>query len=266
MSESEWLSTALPRRVVAVRQQSGERLHLPELAPGFGVLALLFEPSRNHAAILELKDDLRAAGASLVSGCGGPGADLWDDGVLAAVPGLRSIEAALEFYFDGTALGQGMAVTDFVVLCLDGDELDWRSVRDTARQYLASHVDWRLHAAADAGRLDEVRQAIADGWPLEEFDDSLAWTPLHHAANAGHLEVVRALLAAGVAVDRHCAARIGDTALAMVAGHGSAAMARLLLDAGADPTVPGWMGLSALDRVRRRDDDQAAAVRAVLGA
>lgn len=266
MSEFEWISTAVPRQVVAVRMRTGDRLRLPELAGGFGVLAIAFDPGGDANAVLELEEALHAAGAHLVMGCGGPGADLWESGILAAVEGLRSPAEALEFYFGGTVLGLGMAVTQFVVLCLDGDDEDWRSVRGAVRDYLASHVDWRLHAAADAGRLDDVRQAIAAGWPLEEFDDSLAWTPLHQAVNAGHLEIAQMLLAAGVAVDRRCEERIGDTALALVADRCSVAMAQLLIDAGADPTVPGWMGLTALDRVRQRGDVDGDAVRRVLGA
>ena len=56
-------------------------------------------------------------------------------------------------------------------------------------------ADWfereQLHAAAQHGDLIAVRRLIADGFPVNAFDDDLARTPLHHAAAEGHLDVMK---------------------------------------------------------------------------
>jgi hypothetical protein len=239
-------------------------LHLPTLEAPFGVLPIAFDPGERRASVVRLKEALADAGASPVMAFGGPGADLWEEGMLSAVECLRSPKKAVDFYFDGTVIGMGVEVTDFAVLSLDGDDADWREVLDATRDILSRRVDWRLHAAADAGREAEVRQAIADGWPIEDFDDDLAETPLHKAARKGHLDIMRMLLAAGADVNRHCEDRIGETPLGLVADTCSPELASLLMHAGADPTIPGWMGLTALDRAAQRTDEAGRVVLSLL--
>jgi ankyrin repeat protein len=104
-----------------------------------------------------------------------------------------------------------------------------------------------LHFAAGDGDLDRVKELLAEGYPINAFDD-LSWTPLHHAARKEHLAVVRYLIAAGADVNAHEEERIGDTVLKHVAERCSLELARILLAAGADPTIPGWMQLTALDK------------------
>lgn len=266
MGHFEWVSTSLPRRVVLVRMRTVDELCLPTLKSPFGVLVTAFNPLERRVAVDRLKDALECAGASPVRGVGGPGADLWEDGILSAVECLRSPKEALEFYFDGTVIGMRMEVTDFAVLCLDCEDEEWREMLEASRGFLSSRVDWRLHAAADAGRTAEVAQAIAGGWPIEDFDDDLAETPLHKAARNGHLDIMRMLLAAGADVNRHCEDRIGETPLGLVADTCSLQLAHLLIDAGADPTIRGWMGLTALDRAAGRTDEAGKAVFALLKA
>jgi hypothetical protein len=247
-----------------VRMRTADRLHLSKLQPPFGVLALAFDPHQQPAAIERLQTALLEAGASPIRGVGGPGADLWEEGILAAVANLRVPKEAIEFYFGGTVLGMGMAVTDFLVLALDADDAAWRDTVDATRSFLSRRADWRLHAAADAGREADVRQAIEAGWPIEEFDSDLAETPLHMAARHGHLGIMRMLLAAGADVNRRCEERIGETPLGLVADTCSLAVASMLLEAGADPTIRGWMGLTALDRAAARTDEVGKAVLSLL--
>ena len=104
-----------------------------------------------------------------------------------------------------------------------------------------------LHFAAGDGDLCRVRELVAAGYPINAFDE-LSWTPLHHAARKEHLAVVRYLIAAGADVNAHEEERIGDTVLREVAESCSLELAKILLDAGADPTIPGWMQLTALDK------------------
>ena len=109
----------------------------------------------------------------------------------------------------------------------------------------------QLHFAAADGDLDRVKQLVAEGYPLDEFDD-VGKTPLHHAAEGGHFDIVRFLLEAGADVNARDEARAGNTPLAEVAQTCSLEMARILVDAGADPTIPGSMQITALLRAARR--------------
>jgi ankyrin repeat protein len=111
--------------------------------------------------------------------------------------------------------------------------------------------DWALHYSALKGDAVEVKALLDQGADPNAFDD-IACTPLHHAADKEHLEVVSVLLQRGADINAHDESRIGDNPLGQVAGHCSLAMAQLLVDAGADPTIRGWMQLSALDRASER--------------
>jgi ankyrin repeat protein len=120
---------------------------------------------------------------------------------------------------------------------------------------MSSDDDWyrrqQLHIAAGEGDLTRVMELVGLGHPINAFDD-LSWTPLHHAAKCNHVEVVRYLIQAGADVNAHEVERIGDTVLKKVAESCSWEMARILVDAGADRTIPGWMGLTALDKSKPR--------------
>jgi ankyrin repeat protein len=108
-----------------------------------------------------------------------------------------------------------------------------------------------LHSAADKGDLESVQQAIARGQRLSGFDE-IGKTPLHYAAAGGHIEIVKALLAAGANVNANDPRVNGNTPLASIAGNCSLEMAELLVRAGADPTIAGWMQLCALDHAKDR--------------
>jgi hypothetical protein len=75
---------------------------------------------------------------------------------------------------------------------------------------------------------------------------------------------MRVLLEAGADVNAHEEARIGNTPLRNVAGECSLAVATLLVDAGADPRIPGWMQLTALRKAEDRKDEEGQRVYALL--
>ena len=243
--------------------RSNDTLSLPSIDGAFGVLVLAFDPTWSPHRAKELESAILAAGGSAEAG--GPAVErwigqFWDENL----DWLRAPDAAIHHYFDSSIVGMGMSITTFVVLALDADDSAWRQVLDTTRSALAARPDWRLHMGADAGRSAEVQRAIADGWPLDEFDADLGYTPLHHACNKNHVDIIKMLIAAGVDVNRHCEAQIGETSLGLVADRCSLEVARLLVDAGADPTIPGWMAITALDRATERKDDEGKAVAALL--
>lgn len=109
----------------------------------------------------------------------------------------------------------------------------------------------RLHSAAQHGDVEEVRRLLEQGYQLNLFDD-LGKTPLHYAAMGGHLDVLNVLLAAGADVNAHDERVIGNTPLREVADTCSFEVAKILVDAGADPAIPGWMQLTALHKARER--------------
>ena len=261
MRHFEWISTKIPRRVVAVRMRTVDELKLPEIDAPFGVLVIAFDPGARCAAVEKLGEAIGEAGTFCLPDVGGPGAEAWwGPDWHSDMDWSRSPKQAIELYFHSSITGLGVSVTTFVVLCLDGDDAGWREVLEVTRAALsAAEVDQRLHAAAAAGREAEVRHAIADGWPIEDFD-VLAEAPLHAAGREGHLGIMRMLLAAGADVNLNCEDRIGETPLGEVAGTCSLEVARLLIDAGADPTIPGWMGLTALRRAAERTDEAGKAV------
>ncbi len=120
-----------------------------------------------------------------------------------------------------------------------------------------------LHFAAGAGDVDEIVALVREGFDVKAFDE-LSYTPLHYAAEAGHEDAVRALLVLGADVNAHDEDRAGDTPLGVVAQECTLAMAKLLLDAGADPTIPGWMQITPLHRAGERKRGEGPAVHALM--
>jgi ankyrin repeat protein len=113
----------------------------------------------------------------------------------------------------------------------------------------------RLHLAAQDGDLSLIKHLLAEGSDVNVFDN-LGMTALHWAAKKEYLDVASFLIEAGTAVNARDELRIGDTALGEIAENCCSEMARLLVDAGADPRIRGWMQLNAPDRakVRKRGD------------
>jgi ankyrin repeat protein len=108
-----------------------------------------------------------------------------------------------------------------------------------------------LHFAAQKGNLGAVVELLRAGHDPNQFDEC-GCTPLHYAAEGAHHDVMRALLAGGADVNACDVEKIGDTVISHVAGNCSLETAKLLVDAGADPTIRGWMQLHALHHSEKR--------------
>jgi ankyrin repeat protein len=118
----------------------------------------------------------------------------------------------------------------------------------------------RLHRAAAKGDLSKIERLLTEGYDIDAFDEDLPRTPLHYAAIENQADAVRRLIRAGANVNANDSARIGDTPLGAVADSCSLEIAKLLIDAGADPTISGWMQLTALDRSEGREDREGLRV------
>jgi hypothetical protein len=133
--------------------------------------------------------------------------------------------------------------------------LDKRALEELVAEGASMHVTATIvGAAVDTGDVDLVRLLLKAGGLklLHAFDDDLAWTPLMAAAKNGDVAMVRYLLDAGSDVNAHDEAKIGDTALMLAVRYGHYDTAVVLIEHGADPTIPGWMGRTPLDDARDR--------------
>lgn len=131
-----------------------------------------------------------------------------------------------------------------------------------------SMSDWHqkemLHFAAGDGDLRKVRELVESGYDINAFDEGLSFTPLHHAVKGGHIEVVKYLLSVGADVNAQEEEKIGETPLGEVSANCSYEMAELLVKAGANPTILGWMQLTALDHARGRKKEEGRRVYELL--
>jgi ankyrin repeat protein len=122
----------------------------------------------------------------------------------------------------------------------------------------------KLHFAADEGNLEEVKRLIENGYDVNAFDDGMSFTPLHYAVANEHYKVAECLLEAGANINANEEEKIGETPLGQVASNCTYEMAEFLINHGANPIIPGWMQLTALDRAKNRKKKEGKEVYGLL--
>ena len=118
----------------------------------------------------------------------------------------------------------------------------------------------QLHFASADGDLNKVKDLVQKGYDVNAFDESLSFTPLHYAVKEKHIEVAKYLISVGADVNAHDLEKIGETPLGSVAANCSYEIAELLVNAGANPTISGWMKITALDRAAKRKKEEGKKV------
>lgn len=115
-----------------------------------------------------------------------------------------------------------------------------------------------VHVAAEHENREITELLLSAGGKsaLNKFD-YVARTPLMRAVEKGHIEIARMLIEAGADVNAFDELKIGNTALRQIANVGSYEMIELLVKARANPTIPGWMGITALHMARKRAEEKA---------
>ncbi len=106
-----------------------------------------------------------------------------------------------------------------------------------------------LHYAALNGDLAETVRLLASGLDPRATDDN-GFTPLHFATQSNSIPVSEALLAAGVeinAVDRNGNSPLSN---AVFYSGGKGSLIALLLNAGADPDLENFHGVSPIGLAR----------------
>jgi ankyrin repeat protein len=138
--------------------------------------------------------------------------------------------------------------------------------RESAKTHVAAEPTLAIFAAAIFGDAAEIETLLAGNRSLVNAVSPDGWLPLHLAAHFGHADAVRALLNKGSKVDAPSTNAMRNTALHAAAAGRSAAVAKLLLDAGADANARQTGGWTPLHSVAQSGDVEFARVLTEAGA
>lgn len=114
-----------------------------------------------------------------------------------------------------------------------------------------------LHFAAQRGNLDFLRLLLGAGANVNIMAGNWGWTPLHAAAAGGHHGIIQSLIAAGASLNAQTTdgSPSGETPLmAAVYPPGHPECVRVLLEAGADPSIRNKRKQTVLDRAQGLPD------------
>jgi hypothetical protein len=136
---------------------------------------------------------------------------------------------------------------------------DFLSDRDLIQEFVdegnAVHVTSDILAyAVSSGDRELLRLLLHLGGDalINVFEPDTHFTPLMVAVQGGNGSMIEFLLDAGADINAHDEGQIADSALTLAVERGDLETCRLLIARGADPTIPGFMGLTPFDIARKR--------------
>lgn len=129
--------------------------------------------------------------------------------------------------------------------------IDWSKTEVESR---TKEDESPLMLASLKGQTDIVKKLIARGADVNKP----GWAPLHYAATNGHTEIMVLLLENHAYID--ASSPNDSTPLMMAALYGSPSAVKLLLEAGADPSIKNRLGLTAIDFANRDKRTEAAEI------
>ena len=140
----------------------------------------------------------------------------------------------------------------------DSDRRRWEKLLLSPEKWEKKMTE-ELCLAAEQGRIDGVREALAEGVDFTPDRDGYTGmdAALHKAASAGHAEIVKVLLFAGA--NPNAANRNGWTAL-MGVGLKHPEVIKILLVAGANPNLADSDGLTILMRAALEGDSNVVRI------
>jgi len=171
-----------------------------------------------------------------------------------------------EDFFIAIRQDDAQAVTDLLKRGFDPNTVDpkglgglYLALRDGSLKAAGALIAWpktnvEIRTAQDEsplmiaslkGQLEVARKLIERGADVNKP----GWAPLHYAATGGHLAVMELLLDQNAYID--ASSPNGSTPLMMAARYGTPAAVKLLLEAGADPSIRNQLGLTAIDFANR---------------
>ena len=121
----------------------------------------------------------------------------------------------------------------------------YRGHQSVVQALIELGADVDIFAAAATGRLADLTRALADPAVLNSYSFD-GWTPLHLASFFGHREVAGTLLAAGATVSPISRNSLRNTPLHAAAAGRHTSVALLLLERGADGSIPDSGDYTAL--------------------
>jgi ankyrin repeat protein len=112
-----------------------------------------------------------------------------------------------------------------------------------------------MHVAAEKGLEEVVELLVNAAGPksLNRFDE-VGCTPLCFAVRNRYYRCAEILIKAGSDVNARDETRADETALYYAVQNIDVPMVRLLRKAGANPTIPGFCGITVLERAKRITD------------
>lgn len=142
------------------------------------------------------------------------------------------------------------------------------AIREPSLKVARALIDWPKTKVESRSKADEspLMMAALKGHTeivkkLIERDADVnkpGWTPLHYAATGGHLEIMNLLLENHAYID--ASSPNDSTPLMMAALYGTPSAVKLLLEAGADPSIKNRLGMTAIDFAYRDKRVEAAEI------